>query len=177
MISLDKIVSSNLEMLKSQEADLLKSLSFVQKAKQLFQSHWGPTPAAPAKKSSGKKRGRPAKSKNKPKVTVAAPTVAAPKAAAVTKLAAPKAKKAAAKKAKAAPAKTGEKKSSHISNIMTILNSGDGIGSGQLIDTLFKQQSADKDIKHFRLLIYPVLTKAYASKTLLLKDGKIYLPK
>ena len=165
MISLDQIVSNNLEMLKSQEADLLKSLNFVQKAKQLFQAHWGTTSTAPATgTTTGKRRGR--RAKRKAKVT--------PKVAAAPK----RTTKKAAKAKPAAKANTGEKRVSHLTNILNILkSSGKPMGSGDVIATLFKRQTADKDIKHFRLLIYPVLTKAYASKTLLLKDGKIHLPK
>lgn len=160
MISLDKIVTSNLEMLKSQEEELLKSLSFVQKAKQLFQAQWG-TGTTETKSTRGKKRGRPSGSTAKPKVA------AAPKSKTRKSL------------AKAKPAKkTGEKRISHLTNIIeTLKKNGKPMGSGDLISSLFKRQTADKDIKHFRLLIYPVLTKAYANKTLKLKDGKIYLAK
>ena len=65
MISLNQIVSNNLEMLKSQEAELLKSLRFVQKAKELFQAHWG------TETSMQKRRGRPSVSGNTPKIAAA----------------------------------------------------------------------------------------------------------
>jgi|GEM_PF-2940846 len=156
MISLEKIVSSNLEMLKSQEADLLKSLSFVQKAKQLFEAHWGNDEG-----KNGKKRGRPARKGLTPGVAPAPKSKMRKNAAQVKSL-----------------SKGVKKRVSHLTNIMEILKqSGKPMGSGDLIAALFKKQSADKDIRHFRLLIYPVLTKAYASKTLRLKDGKIYLYK
>jgi hypothetical protein len=159
MISLDKIVSNNLEMLKSQEADLLKSLSFVQKAKQLFLAHWGKG----AGTSTGKKSGRPGRKKNP----------ATPKVAAAPRK---KTRKTAVKAKRSA--KPGVKRVSHLTNVLSVLRqSGKPMTSGDLISALFKKQTADKDIRHFRLLIYPVLTKAYASKTLILKDGKIYLPK
>jgi hypothetical protein len=158
MISLDKIVTSNLEMLKSQEAELLKSLNFVQKAKQLFQAHWGTETGT----TEGKKRGRPAGKNAKPKVA------AAPASKTRRRVG----------KAKPGAKKGGAKRISHLTNIMEILKkNGKPMGSGDLISALFKKQSADKDIKHFRLLIYPVLTKAYASKALTLKDGKIHLTK
>jgi hypothetical protein len=148
MISLNQIVSNNLEMLKSQEAELLKSLRFVQKAKELFESQWG-TDSAPAKR-----KGRPSGSKNTPKVS------AAPKS---------KIRKG---------DKQGSKRISHLTNIMEILKqNGKPMSSAELISALFKKQNTDKDINHFRLLIYPVLTKAYVSKTLKRKDGKIYLRK
>jgi hypothetical protein len=41
MITLEKIISSNLEMLENQAKELLKSLDFVQKAKKLFQTQNG----------------------------------------------------------------------------------------------------------------------------------------
>ena len=155
MISLEKIVSNNLEMLKSQEADLLKSLSFVQKAKQLFLAHWGKPGASGAKRP-----GRPAGKKATPRVA-----------------AIPKSRTRKTRKAKTS-AKKGEKRISHLTNILNVMKqSGKPMSSGDLISTLFKRQTADKDIKHFRLLIYPVLTKAYASKTLKLKSGKIHLVK
>jgi hypothetical protein len=158
MISLDKIISSNLEMLRSQEADLLKSLHFVQKAKELFQAHWGPGNGT---STVGKKRGRPARKAAVPKVA------AAP--ASKTRQVAAKAKR---------NAKQGTGRVSHLSNILSILKqSRKPMSSGDLITALFRKQTADKNIKHFQLLIYPVLTKAYASKTLVLKDGKIHLPK
>jgi hypothetical protein len=148
MISLNKIVSNNLEMLKSQEAELLQSLRFVQKAKQLFQAHWG------TETSTAKKRGRPSSKNNTPKVA------AAPKY---------KTKKTAKGKAK---------RVSHLTNILSILKQNNKpMSSADLISVLFKRQSADRDLNHFRLLIYPVLTKAYQSKTLVRKDGMISIKK
>jgi hypothetical protein len=41
MITLEKIISSNLEMLENQAKELLKSLDFVQKAKKLFETQNG----------------------------------------------------------------------------------------------------------------------------------------
>lgn len=43
MMTLEKILSSNLDMLKNQETELQKSLDFVQKAIELFNSHGGST--------------------------------------------------------------------------------------------------------------------------------------
>ncbi len=156
MISLEKIVSSNLEMLKSQEEELLKSLHFVQQAKQLFQKHWGITSESPAKR-----RGRPSGKTVTPNVAAAPRT---------------------RKKRKAIKSKTTTtgktKRVSHLSNIIsTLKQNGKPMGSGDVISALFKKQSAVKDIKRFRLLIYPVLTKAYKTKTLTLKDKKIHLNK
>src|SRR6476660_1992737 len=103
MISLEKIVSNNLELLKSQEADLLKSLSFVQKAKQLFMEHWGPS----ANGTPGKKRG-PRKGRRR-KVT---PKVSA----------APRGKYArrAAKASGKAKGKGTSKRISHLTNILDV---------------------------------------------------------
>ena len=161
MISLEKIVSNNLDLLKSQEAELQKSLSFVQKAKQLFLEQWGPT----ANGSTGKKRGPKKGSKRKSTRTVKASRRA-------------KSIKAGPKSSPKAKGAAKSKRISHLTNIMDVLKkSGKPMTSGDLISNLFKRQKADKNLQHYRLLIYPVLTKAYASKTLQLKDGKIHLPK
>jgi hypothetical protein len=150
MITLDKIVNSNLEMLKSQEAELLKSLSFVQKAKQLFEAHWGENGI-----TRGRKPGRPAGKKATPKVG-----------------------RASGRKTRKAYSKVRGKRVSHLTNIIdTLKNHKNPMSSGELIESLFKKQKANKDIKRFRLLIYPVLTKAYATKALQRKNGKIHLPK
>ena len=159
MITLDNILSKNLEMLKSQESELLKSLSFVQKAKQLFEAQWGSV----GKSSTSKRRGRPAGAKGRKK-TVKPNVSAAPKKR--------------TGKSKVRASKPGVKRVSHLTNIMAILKERNKpMGSGELIQTLFKKQTADKNLKHFRLLIYPVLTKAYKSKTLKLKDGMISIGK
>jgi hypothetical protein len=135
MITLDKIVSSNLEMLRNQEAELLKSLTFVQKARQLFEEQNNGRP----------KRGR------KPNVQTA---TASPK----TRQGRP------------------VRKGSHLSNIMEVLQQkGKPLPSGELISTLFKQQKKDKNLAHYRQLIYPTLTQAYRKGVLKLKDKKIHL--
>jgi hypothetical protein len=135
MITLETIVSSNLEMLRNQEAELLKSLTFVQKARKLFESQNGTS-----------RRGR------KPKVNVAQPV--------------------------SAIARQGRpvRKGSHLSNIMEVLKQkGKPLPSGELISTLFKQQKKDKNLAHYRQLIYPTLTQAYRKGVLKLKDKKIHL--
>jgi hypothetical protein len=134
MITLEKIISSNLEMLKSQETELLKALEFVQKAKQLFESQ-NSTPTR---------------------------------------------KKRRANKAKATPEKLkpgqGAKKGTHLANIMRVLKQkGAPLSSSEIIDTLFKQQKKDKNINHYRQLIYPTLTQAYKKGVLKNKDGKVHL--
>jgi len=145
MITLNEIVSSNISMLKEQEASLEKSLDFVRKAIQLFESEGGSAPQAEGK------RGRPR--------AVATATSFTP-----------------AKQGKRAPKSRNRKGGKHIDRIYAVLKERKGpISSGELIQTLFKSQSKDKDIKHFGTLIYPVLTKAYKYKTLKLKDGKIHL--
>src|SRR5260221_9238141 len=120
MITLEKIISSNIEMLTSQEAELLKALGFVQKAKQLFESQNG-TPA--------RKRRRRSKAKATPK--------------------------------KSKPGQ-GARKGTHLANILGVLRQkGTPLSSSEIIDTLFNQQKKDKNIKHFRTLLYPTLTTAY----------------
>lgn len=136
MITLEKIVSSNLEMLKSQETELLKSLSFVQKAKKLFEDQ----------------NGRPRRGR-KPGKTYATRTTSS-------------------KTKRVRPVRKG----SHLSNIMDVLKQkGKPLPSGELINTLFKQQKKDKNITHYRQLIYPTLTQAYKRGVLKLKSGKIHL--
>jgi len=146
MISLSDIVSSNLGMLKEQEASLSKSLDFVRKAIQLFESQGEST------SSSRERRGRPRGPKSK---TALAVTV----------------------KASPQTIRTRNRKGGkHIDRILALLKEKKGpLSSADLISSLFRAQSKDRDIKHFSTLIYPVLTKAYKSKTLKLKDGKVYL--
>lgn len=82
----------------------------------------------------------------------------------------------AVRKAGKKPRTRNRKGGKHIDRIVAVLQSNKGpMSSSELIDTMFKQQSKDKNLKHFGTLIYPVLTKAYKSKTLKLKNGKIYL--
>jgi hypothetical protein len=144
MITLDQIISSNLDMLKEQAASLEKSLDFVRKAIELFESQNGSQVTAG---KSGKKRGR------KP-------------GSVVTK---------AAKTVKTAPQTRKRKGGKHIDRILTLLKGKGPQSSGELIEALFKEQTKDKNKQHFGTLIYPVLTKAYKSRTLRLKDGKIHL--
>jgi len=64
----------------------------------------------------------------------------------------------------------------HIDRILAVLKEKKTpISSGELIDTLFKKQSVDKDRSHFARLIYPTLTNAYKSKILKLKNRKIHI--
>ena len=146
MITLEQIVTSNLEMLKEQEASLLNSLEFIRKAKQLFESQG----------STSTRGGTRQKRRGRKKRIVAAKAV---------------------RKAKTAT-RAGRKRSggSHLDRIMGILKeTSKPISSGELLDTLYSRQSADKDRKHFGTLIYPVLTKAYKSGVLVSKKGKIHL--
>jgi hypothetical protein len=135
MITLDKIVSSSLELLKDQEAKLQKSLIFVQKAKKLFETQNG----QPRRGRKPSERGvRATRAKSIRGVTV--------------------------------------RKGSHLANIVNVLKQkGTPVKSGELIDTLFKQQKKDQSIKHYRLLIYPTLTNAYKKGILKLKYGKVHL--
>ena len=135
MITLEKIISSNLEILRNQEAELLKSLSFVQRAKKLFEEQNGAS-----------RRGRRPKASAQP-VTI-----------------------------KPGRRGRGVRKGSHLGNIMEVLkHKGKPIPSGELIDTLFRQQKKDKNLTHYRQLIYPTLTQAYKRGVLKLKEGKIHL--
>src|SRR5215475_12232442 len=122
MISLNDIVSSNLEMLKEQEASLTKSLDFVRKAIELFQAG---SKGAPGKRKRGRPRGL------RPGATVA-------KAAVLVK-------------ATKAGAKTRRRKGGkHIDRIIAVLKEKKApVASADLIQNLFKAQTKDKDIKHF----------------------------
>jgi hypothetical protein len=156
MITLDQIITSNLEMLSSQEAELMKSLSFVQKAIQLFKSQGGSS--AQTKKTIGRPKGAPKATRRRRRTR---------KAKAVKPQSGTNAVKP----------QTGKNKETHLSKIMTILQQKNGKAtSAEVIESLFKQQSNSKDIKNFRLLIYPVLTKAYRKGVLKLKDGMINMP-
>lgn len=80
-----------------------------------------------------------------------------------------------AAKSKAAPKTRNRKGGKHIDRVLAAVKANKSpMTSAELIEGLFKQQTKDKNLKHFGTLIYPVLTKAYKSKTLKLKDGKIY---
>ena len=145
MITLKEIVSSNLEMLKEQEASLLKSLEFIQKAQQLFESQ-----------SDGARKNREVKrrvrSRNKP---------------------------SSVKVRKSKPKKTAVRRNaggtSRLTQIMEVLQAKKGpISSGDLLNELFGKQTSDKDKKHFRTLFYPVLTRAYKTGALKLRNNKIH---
>ena len=87
----------------------------------------------------------------------------------------PKARRTTAASAK--PRKNIEvKKGTHLSNIMEVLRQkGKPLPSGEIVNTLFKQQRKDKSIAHYRQLIYPTLTQAYRRGVLRKKDGKVHL--
>jgi len=168
MITLEKIIASNLEMLKSQESELLKSLNFVQKAKKLFQSQNG----KPKGRPKGKRMGRPKGSKN---------VATSDKTASVKRKARTVKPKTASLKPKAASVKTKSvrvlKPGSHLANIVSVLKQKNApLTSRELIDTLFSQQTKDKDSKHYRGLISPALSDASKRGIVIRKDGKILLP-
>jgi len=154
MISLDSILNSNLELLKEQETQLLKSLDFLQRAKQLFESQTEGT-------YRGNRRG------GKPKVSNLVNLKIGKKV----------------RKARTTNTNPGIKgkrsaRPGYLNTITNILKEKNKpIGSGELIDAMFKSQSKNKNIKHFRTLVYPTLTKAYKSKVLQLKKGLIHLGK
>ena len=175
MVTLEKIISSNLEMLKSQETELLKSLNFVQKAKKLFQSQNG--------KPKGKPKGRPKGSvnlKKKSAVRVKATSVKSAKGlppkdglgkAGIHPLGEPKAVSQKPKSVRAL------KPGSHLANIVSVLKEKNTpLKPHELIETLFNQQTKDKNIEHYRSLISPTLSNAYKRGILLRKDGKVLLP-
>jgi hypothetical protein len=146
MITLKEIVSSNLEMLKMQEASLLKSLEFIQKARQLFESQSNGT-----EKNPEEKRRRRSKKKRS-------------------------AAKAGRSKSGKTTVSRGPEGSSRLTQIMEVLQTKKGpISSGELLNELFGKQTSDKDKKHFRTLFYPVLTKAYKTGDLKLKNKKIHI--
>ncbi len=144
MITLEKIINSNLEMLKGQESELLKSLEFVRKARQLFESGNGRTVRAGRGRSRVLRAGSVSKGSSK----------------------------ATRKSRKRSKVQSG----THLAEIVSILKQHNGKAtSGDVIKTMFKKQKKNKDFKHYRQLIYPVLTRAYKSGALALKDGVIHL--
>src|SRR5690349_10924650 len=125
MISLNTIVSNNLQMLKEQESELLKSLDFIQKAKRLFESE-------EMGSSGGKRRGRRPKSTSRTK-----------KKNKLVKEVRTKEKKSARKKVRG-------RRPGYMNTIISILKEKkQPISSGELIETMFKGQSKDKDKTHF----------------------------
>lgn len=145
-VTLDQIVNTHLQMLEQQEAALLKSLSLVRQARELFEQSL--STSVPLERATGKrKRGRRKKS--------SAAQPAAPK------------KSRSRKRRTRTPGK-------HIDRILALLkDKKSGMSSGEIIETLFKNQSADKDKKHFSTLIYPTLTRAYKTKMLVNKNNKV----
>ena len=180
MITLEKIMSSNLELLKEQEAELLKSLDFVRKARQVFAGKKQSAPASTAPAAAPKRRRRRrSKAKAKPAV-VAAPAkkAGAPKAKAAKAKAKPAAKPSKAKKAKAPKAKKAKGGATRMDQITAVMKQKNApMSTAELVDILFKQQTADKDLAHFRQLIYTTLTGAYKKGTVVRKDGMISLGK
>ena len=158
MITLDKIVDSNLTMLREQEAELQKTLRFIQEAIDLFEQQSG------EKKPSGK-RGRPRKirqstnTNRRGRKRGGKPNTSLKKAASQVK------------RSKA------PREGSRMGNILAFLKSqSKPVKSGELISEMFKQQSKEKDMDRFRKLIYPTLTIAYKKGTLKRKKGMIHLP-
>ena len=146
MITLEKIISSNLEMLDEQEKEILKALEFVRKAKNLFQGH-GSSPA--------KKRGRKPKAKGKVAKTAAPKTVAS--------------------KAPVAAANKKVRKDTNLSRIMDLLEQKNGQKTGDIAQKMFNKQSEVKDFPAYRQNIYNVISQSKKRKILKAKDGKIYL--
>ena len=172
MTTLSKIISSNLEMLSIQETELVKSLDFVRKAKELFQSQYA---------SSGtKKRGRPAKESAVPSLrpTVLSRGSIGPKVSPKNKPSGIRRKETIKGTAKPAAPKGGENRVTHLSKVVTFLKQNTSpVNSREIINALFEQQKENTDIKRYGKLIYPILTKAYKSGVLSkLEDGKICLP-
>jgi hypothetical protein len=158
MITLDQIVSSNLQMLKSQEAELLKALGFVQKAKQLF------TSGGDAVGSSVAPKGR---NRSKASRRTAA---AAPKKSIAVVVAKP------AKTSKPVKSSGGPGKETRLSKIISAMKQKKApIASGELIETLFKQQKEDRNFPHFRQLVYTTLTQAFKRGIIKRKGDKIHL--
>jgi hypothetical protein len=152
MISLDNILSSNLQMLKDQEEQLLNSLSIVQQAKRLFEAQ---AVQSSRSKSFGVRLGKNIVS-SKPERKI----------------------QNSRKRKKRLTGKNTSKRPSYMNSIVSILKEKNKpLSSGDLIQNLFERQTQDKDIKHFRTLIYPTLTNAYKAKKLKLKKGLIHLSK
>jgi len=157
MITLDQIVSSNLQMLKSQEAELRKSLSVVQKARQFFESGNGSGVSAPRAKKRSRKVSPPKAASQKSKTVSAKPA----------------AKSAGSKPAKKASA---PRKETRLSKILVAMKQKNApIASGELIQTLFKQQREDRNFGHFRQLVYTTLTQAFKRGIIKRKGDKLQL--
>jgi len=150
MISLDSILSSNLQMLKDQEQQLLNSLKIVQQAKRLFETQID----KPSSKNTFQDRTQKNSVTRKPKRKI----------------------QNVRKGKKPSTRKNAGTRPGYMNRIVSILKEKNKpLTSGELIQTLFDRQSQDKDIKHFRTLIYPTLTNAYKAKKLKLKKGMIHM--
>jgi len=155
-ITLTRVVKTNIDVLNRQEAELKKLLDLVKETKKLFRKN---AVAGTAKKT-GRKRGRPRKK---------AVTAKRTRRSAGRK----KAARGTAPKGKGTPIRPG----SRLADIFSALKRFKGkAGSGDVIRTMFESQSKIRNFNLFRQRIYPVLTRAYKSGTLVLRDGKIEVP-
>jgi len=153
-ITMAHVVNRNLILLESQEAELKKMLDMVKEAKKTFRKD-----AAVAAKMPGRKRGRPRGRKTG--TTKRTRTTASRKGART------------ARGKKTAAVRPG----SRLAGIFSALKRYKGkAGSGDVIRTMFESQSKVKNYNLFRQRIYPVLTRAYKSGALVLRNGKIQMP-
>lgn len=182
MIDIKNIFSTNMEMLDRQERELSNALSIVQQIKQMLSSQSGGY--APVKRG----RGRPSLKSAASFTTTSTPAPAkrspgrpkgyspnkssAPSSAAVT------AKPASGKNLAHVPAgKRPPRKGSWLEQIFKILETNGPTPSGKIVETMFKNQKAEKKITEFRKLIFPVFTRAYRDKFLINKNGIVHFAK
>jgi hypothetical protein len=198
VITLDKIVSTNLDVLESQEAELTKMLNFVKKAKKLFKGSPSASAAPGRKRGPKKKRGRPRKNaaaaapgrKRGPKKKRGRPRKnagASPATGRKRRGRKPGPKPGGKRRGRKPGPKPGRKASgkkktsvrtgSHLDSIFTALKNFNGpVKSGDLIQSMYEKAKPSVAFEVFRQRLYPVLTRAYKTGKLSLKEGKVEMP-
>jgi len=146
LITVDRIVNKNLELLDSQEAQLRKTLMVIEKARAMFKTHVSEPNGL--KRKTRKKVGRP-----RGKSTTKTKKVALPK--------------------HRTKGRAGTHLNNIVS---ILKKQSSPIATGEVIKTMFESQKKVKDLKLFRQRIYPVLSKAYKSGVVKKKGGKVQLP-
>lgn len=178
MIDIKNIFSTNMEILDQQERELSNALSIVQQIKQMLSSQGGGY--APVKRGRGRPALNPSVSFTTPSSTQPKRGPGRPKGFSPTKSAsAPVAAKPASGKSNAhVPAgKRPPRKGSWLEQIFKILETNGPTPSGKIVETMFKNQKAEKKIVEFRKLIFPVFTRAYRDKFLVNKNGVVHFAK
>ncbi len=182
MIDIRNLLSTNVEILEKQEQELKQALNVVQKVKNLILEQGIVTEGKRVTGKRGRKkrtsltevvvrsvrkRRKRRRRKARKSASVALPAATARKEAGLT---------TSAEKPKAPVAgKKQPRRGSWLYQILQLIEKEGPDASHQIVEKLFKKQKKVKDLKQFRKLIYPVLTRAYQNNLLVKKKGVIHL--